>query len=232
MRLVRPAACRRARSSRSCNSLSSKSSRSSVAACSMILRLVSLLNCSDRSESSERDEAAEHVGGDRKSELHAPAARRGGRARRLQSIAQRWVGSRMRRKQHDLVDDELADVQRCDGQQRAYDPQQRLTDRQRGAGSPDELQERRKVAQCAEALAEAPALKRRRQLAGKSRRRTAPIAYFFGMPHCAGIRGEAVNPLAAATAGMERQLLRCGGDSGGSGGMSGPQKKGGIRTVE
>ena len=52
IRLVRPAACRRARSRRSCNSLSSKSSRSSVAACSISRRLVSLLKRSDSSESS------------------------------------------------------------------------------------------------------------------------------------------------------------------------------------
>ena len=56
--------------------------------------------------------------------------------------------------QHDFVDDQLADVERDDGQQRAQDAQHALAERQRGAGLPDELEKRREIAQRAEAGAQ------------------------------------------------------------------------------
>src|SRR5687767_3017999 len=52
VRVIRPDACRRARSSRSWSSLSSKSSRSSVAACSIRRTLVAMENLSESRESS------------------------------------------------------------------------------------------------------------------------------------------------------------------------------------
>ena len=47
--------------------------------------------------------------------------------------------------QHDFIDDQLADVERDDGQQRAQDAQHALAERQRGAGLPDELEKRRRL---------------------------------------------------------------------------------------
>jgi len=58
------------------------------------------------------------------------------------------------RERDDLVDDQLADIERCDGQHRAEEAQRALGERQHAARLPDEPQERRHVAQRANALAE------------------------------------------------------------------------------
>ena len=156
---MRPAACRRARSSLSCSSLSSKSSRSSVAACSISRRLVALLNRSDSSESSSDTARPSTSETTASAELEREQPQRCDRASRSRAIAARSsVAVRRCDEQHHLVDDQLADVERRDGQQRANEAQHRLRERQRRAGLPDQPQERRHVAQAAKALAKRTSL--------------------------------------------------------------------------
>ena len=116
----------------------------------------------------QRDEAAEHVGGDRQPELQRDQPPEAVELAARHPLPKRVVRRRMPGEQHDLVDDELADVERHDGQQRAHDPQRGLTRRQRRARPPDELQERRKVAERPQALAE------RLALGGERMRRMRP----------------------------------------------------------
>ena len=68
--------------------------------------------------------------------------------------------------QHDLIDDQLADVERGDRQQCAHDAQQGLTEREGRAGAPDQPQERREVAQCSQALLPRPPFRRRQRITG------------------------------------------------------------------
>ena len=77
----------------------------------------------------QRDGAAEHVGEHRERRTRARAASRGGRAGRSRASARRSSAARRApHQQHDLVDDQLADVERGDRQQRAHEAQQRLAD--------------------------------------------------------------------------------------------------------
>ena len=116
---MRPVAWRRARSRRSCSSLSSKSSRSSVAACSISRTLVALVKRSESSESSSDttrpstsdSTASPNSSASSHSMRFEPAAG--------EPLAQVVARVRRLREQHDLVDDQLADVERRHRQQRA-----------------------------------------------------------------------------------------------------------------
>ena len=158
-------------------------------------RLVAELLGQQRIE--QRDEAAEHVGGDREPELQREQPADAVELAAREPLPQRVVDERRAREPHDLVDDELADVERHDRQQRAHDAQHALAHRQRGARPPDELQEGRKVAQRAQALAEAPALEGDGGSSpGRAEGARPPIAYFFGMAHCAAVRHGRCEPRA------------------------------------
>ena len=69
----------------------------------------------------QRDDAAEHVGGDRERELEREQPADAVERAAVEPFAQRVVGCGVPREPHDLVDDQLADVERGDGQQRAHD---------------------------------------------------------------------------------------------------------------
>ena len=110
--------------------------------------------------------AAQHVGEDRKPEFQREQPSDAVEQAARDPLPQVVGGGRRLDEQHDLVDDELAHVERRDRQQCAHDPQQGLTERERRAGPPDELQERRQVAQCAQALAPGLVTWRRRGITG------------------------------------------------------------------
>ncbi len=180
MRLERPAAWRLARSSRSCSSLSSKSSRSSVAAWAISRRLVSIAELLGEQRVEERHGAAEHVREHRESEFDREQPSDPVEQSACRPLLKPFDGVRSRNEPDDLVDDQLADIERCDRQQRARDPQQRLTQRQRTAGPPDELQERRDVAQRSQALPPRAAILSRQAVAGARRRRAAAARVVLG----------------------------------------------------
>ena len=84
------------------------------------------------------------------------------------------------REQNDLVDDQLADVQRDDRKQRTHQAQSALHEREARIGLPDELEERRKVAQCADPLAQRPRRRAERRIGGSGGRRTAARRILLG----------------------------------------------------
>ena len=143
----------------------------------------------------QRHDASEHVREHRESELdrEQPPDPVEQPARHPLPSPSTACGARDQR--DDLVDDQLADIERCDRQQRARDPQQRLTERQRTAGPPDQLQERREVAQRSQALPPRAAILSRQAVAGaaaspRGRRSRSSWAYVIvpkrGVPSSQG----------------------------------------------
>ena len=101
------------------------------------------------------DHPAEQVGADRQRELQREQAGQRGQLAAGPGGAEAVEGDAGAGQPHGFIDDQLADVQRRDGQERADDPQAERGQRQRRAGRPDLPEERRQVAQRVEAVAQA-----------------------------------------------------------------------------
>ena len=114
----------------------------------------------------QRHGAAQHVGEDRQSEFQreqpADAVEQSARDPLLEVVG----GTRCLDQQHHFVDDQLADVERRDRQQRARRPEHGLAEGEGRAGAPDQLQERREVAQRAEPFSPGLDSRRRRRVTG------------------------------------------------------------------
>ena len=84
------------------------------------------------------------------------------------------AGVRQARVRHHRVDDQLADIERRGGQQRAQQPQSDGGQRQRGARPPHETEQARQVAERAEALAKGGPEGVRHRWSGRSDRPFRP----------------------------------------------------------
>src|SRR6202163_2544559 len=96
--------------------------------------------------------AAKYVGQNRKSEFQRKQPTNAVEQSARDPLPQIFGSRRSLGKQHNFIDDQLAYVERRDRQQCAHDPQQGLTERERRAGPPHQLQEWRQIAQCSQAL--------------------------------------------------------------------------------
>ena len=102
---------------------------------------------------------------------------------RVRATRARSSGALRHLREHDhLVDDQLADVERRDRQQRADQPQHALREGERRVRLPDELEERRQVAQRAEALAQRLRRRSGRRVGGSRGGRAAAHRVVLGHP--------------------------------------------------
>ena len=101
----------------------------------------------------ERDDAAEHVGHDGQRQLEGEQGEEVVDAAAGQPLADVVLRAAGGGQAHHLVDDQLADVERGHGKERACQPAREVGGGQAATRLPDQLQERREVAQRAEPLA-------------------------------------------------------------------------------
>ena len=101
----------------------------------------------------QRHGPTQYVGEDRKSEFQCEQPSDAVEQSARDPLPQVFGSGRSLGKQHNLIDDQLAYIERRDRQQCAHDPQQRLTERERRAGPPHQRQEWGEIAQRSQALA-------------------------------------------------------------------------------
>ena len=122
----------------------------------------------------ERDDAAEHVGEHGQRQLDAEQDEEVVDEAAGEPSAEAALRMARGGEPQDLVDDQLADEQRGHGQERARQPAREVGGSEPRARPPDQLQERRQVAQRAEPLAE------------RARRGARPAAAPPPAPHSRG----------------------------------------------